>query len=194
MKKVIINLFLLFSVVYCSAQKDSSSLKEAAKKKYVFHSINQIGIVEGAAATKPLLQTVNGIQLERWFAGIGTGIDYYAYRTIPLFLDVRRNLSNKRMTPFAYADVGMNFPWTPGRVKDEWFSSKFKNGYYYDLGIGYTIGTKNSGGFLISLGYSEKQYSEIRENPSIYSFPSPTNRTKFNYQLRRISIKAGWKF
>src|SRR5919206_1805397 len=151
MKKIIITAYLLVATLISMGQQEGTANKNTTAKRLSFHSINAIGLHEGETGTSFQLQTVNGVQLHQWFAGIGAGLDYYTYRTVPLFLDVRRNLWNKRITPFVYADGGMNFPWIPKDVENSWYNSNFKGGLYYDIGIGYAIQTKNSGGFLLSL-------------------------------------------
>ena len=107
------------------------------------------------------LQTVQGIRYGKWFAGIGAGLDYYHMRTIPLFLDIRREFFNKKNAPFLYADGGYNFAWARDRDKSEWSNISFDGGLFYDVGLGYRIGTASKqNGFLISAGYSFKYLRE----------------------------------
>ncbi|HVY74956.1 MAG TPA: hypothetical protein VG890_09015, partial [Puia sp.] len=80
------------------AQNPSSS------KAWQFHSINQVGLLEGESGSSWQLQTVNGMSYKSWFAGIGVGLDYYRLRGIPLFLDLRKTFGHSRNKPFVYAD------------------------------------------------------------------------------------------
>lgn len=195
MKKVAIILLLLSTVVVSFAQTEDS--KSSSGKSYAVHSINEVGILEGENGTSFQLQSIVDVQYRRWFTGIGAGIDYYTFRTIPVFLDVRRNLMNKNKTPFIYADAGINFPWLKKEEKAS-YNSEFKNGWYYDIGLGYNVSFKNSGALLISAGFSQKNFTEKRPAPvfiDILPNPYPYDySSKLNYSLRRISIKMGWIF
>src|SRR5688572_9219460 len=73
-----------------------------------FSSINQIGGLYGSKGTYFQLQTINGIRYKTWFAGIGAGIDLYTRGGFPVFLDVRKDIFEKRSTPFLYADAGIH--------------------------------------------------------------------------------------
>src|SRR5215203_3590562 len=103
MKKNIfwVTFFMLFQFVSV-AQK---ALKPA------FTSINQVGIGWGGSGEGLQLQTINGLSYKTYSAGIGIGLDYYWARTIPLFIDLRKNIFSKKQTPFVYADLGLNMPW-----------------------------------------------------------------------------------
>src|SRR5262245_27408802 len=107
-------IFLFFSIfVSCTLFAQQAKENRAAKKNCgcSFNSLAQLGILEGEAGTAFQLQTINGIQFKTWSAGIGVGLDYYKYRSIPLFLDLRKYILNKPRTPFLYADGGIHFAW-----------------------------------------------------------------------------------
>ena len=168
-----------------------------SKKSFAFHSINQIGILEGEAGTSLQLQTVAGVQYRKWFAGLGTALDYYSFRTIPVFVDIRRDFTAKNKTPFVYADAGVSYPWVKNEQK-AWYSSKYTPGLYYDMGVGYRFSFKNSGALTMSVGYSQKKMTEKRPAPlyiDIWPNPYPYDyNNRYDYTLRRLSIKAGWVF
>src|SRR5687767_13793360 len=104
-------------LICCSLVTVLFSLSANAQKSRIkFNSINMFGVAAGESKLFGLLQTVNGITYDTWFAGIGAGLDYYSYRTIPLFFDLRRDIG-KLNKGFIYADLGYNFPWKekPGK-------------------------------------------------------------------------------
>ena len=192
MRKYILTVSLLAMISITQAQT------APAAKRYVFHSINQVGLLEGESGSAFQLQTINGVQYKKWFAGVSTGLDYYSYRTIPLFADVRWHILNNRKTPFIYADAGTNFIWTKGNTEASWYKSDYKNGLYCDMGIGYSIAFKKGTAFTISAGYTQKGFSENRTGYGpiiidIYPAP-PAYAERFNYELRRLSIKTGLIF
>src|ERR1700712_5956221 len=89
-------------VFFAHAQKKSTT-------PWNFHSINNIGLLEGQTGSSFQIQTVNGAQYKSWFAGIGLGLDYYRYRTVPLFLDLRKEFGKSSNRLFLYADMGVSF-------------------------------------------------------------------------------------
>ncbi len=64
-----------------------SSSAYTQKSKVKFNSLNMFGVAAGESRPSGLFQTVNGVRYKNWFAGIGAGLDYYSYRTIPVFFE-----------------------------------------------------------------------------------------------------------
>lgn len=187
-------LFVLCLHLYAQQQKPSCP---------AFHSVEQVALVNGNHAVSGVLQTVNGIAYNNWFAGIGAGIDFYRYRSVPLFIDLRRSLDMKRGNKlFVYADGGYNLPWVK---KDEPVFSiwgwpthtdyKYRGGLYLDAGLGYALQVKGGNAFLLSTGYSHKYFSEKRITTSITGENTETaDIQKFTYSMHRLMIKLGWQF
>ena len=164
---------------------------EVKKAKPVFQSVNLVGFLEGETGTAAQVQSVNGFGLNGYAIGIGIGLDYYVQRSVPLFLDVRKDILNKPQTPFIYTDAGVNFPWT-GKSFD-WVSDT-DPGLYYDLGIGYKVPVK-SNAFVISAGYSFKAYSQEEKIPVwCIMAPCPEQVNNYELKLKRLSVKAGFVF
>src|SRR5687768_4020311 len=63
----------------------------AQKQKPKFTSINQAGVTWGGSGQTLQLQSINGIFYKTFSAGVGVGLDYYWQRTIPLFIDLRKD-------------------------------------------------------------------------------------------------------
>ena len=59
-----------------------------AQTKPKFQSQNFIGVLGGEKDASFQIQTINGVQYRTWFSGIGTGLDFYFQRSVPLFLSV----------------------------------------------------------------------------------------------------------
>jgi hypothetical protein len=181
-----------------------SSIFSFGQKKnpgYKFHSINDISLVNGDNEVSAGLQSINGFQKGNWFAGVGVALDYYLYRTVPLFADLRYEFGKTKNKFFAYVDGGINFDWVQENYYDGpifiWDggnnSSEFHNGIYTDAGLGYRVGTKKGGGGLVlSLGHSHKSlkktvsYQDWRTQETIADI--------YQYNLNRIIVKVGWKF
>lgn len=165
-------------------------------KKIKFSSINQVGLLSGGMGEAFMLQTINGIKKDKWFAGAGTGLDFYRERTIPLFVAIRRDLINRINTPFVYADAGISFSWLTSFQKQQKQFPISSPGLFYDLGIGWKLSGKNNRGYVFSAGYSFKQ---VKEKVKYSWWPAPTprleseNYERHNYLYRRIVIKVGFQ-
>ena len=191
MRKEIILIIVFISISgLIFAQKKESS--------YKFHSINNVGLVNGSNAVSASLQSVNGFKKDSWFAGIGVGLDYYLYRTVPVFADLRYEFGKKKNKYFVYADAGLNINWVkdnfidPPSIWNRFSSTDFKNGFYNDIGMGYSIRMKKENAIVLSIGYSHKN---LKETQSYQDWRTPEFLTRQNsYNLRRIMIKAGWQF
>ena len=167
---------------------------------YKFHSINNISLINGDNATTAGLQSINGFQKGNLFAGVGIGLDYYLYRTVPLFAGFRYEFGKTKNKFFAYADGGVNFDWVEEEYNDGpifiWDGSRntseFHNGAYTDVGLGYMVGTKKGGGLVLSLGHS---YKSLEKTISYQDWRTQETITDvYNYNLNRIVLKVGWKF
>ena len=90
--------------------------QEIKKENKYFSSEISIGIVEGEQGTNFHVELLNGLRYKTWFAGIGTGLDYYYYRTIPVYLSGIKYLSPRNHSFFIQGDAGINFAWIEGRM------------------------------------------------------------------------------
>lgn len=195
MKAVIFYLILCLWVHQSTAQTESKPAQQGKKCSCGFQSIIQGGLIEGNAGPSWNIQTVNGVHYKTWFAGVGVGLDYYLMRTIPLFIDVRKDIFKKSRTPFLYADAGIHFDWLKSSEKPFWGSSDYNRGLYYDLGGGYKITLKSANALFISAGYSLKRLSEERTTfPQCIQAPCNPSKEYYNYDFKRLSLKVGWQF
>jgi hypothetical protein len=189
-KVILLSAALLLIACSLKAQKKS------AKPLLQFGSQNYIGILEAERGTSFLLQTINGVRYKTWFAGAGTGLDYYYQRSIPLFVSVSKFFPKAKSALYFNADAGVNFPWNKTGINDLQYSGKFSPSLYWAGGVGYRFTSKKrSDGFLINLGYS---YKHIVQKNKITQFclvpPCPTYDERYDYKLRRLSLRIGWMF
>jgi len=189
----------IFIILLCIVSQSTISLaqKPGNEKHIRYHSINQVGVLAGSSEAALQLQTINGIKCKTWFAGLGVGLDYYYARSVPVFLDVRKNIFNKGITPFIYADGGYNFPWSSKKDDDKvLWEEKTNGGLYYELGIGYKTPVSKKMQLLFSAGYSYKNLSKtVNVMPWLSMRPAPSEAyEKYEYSLRRMAIKAGLSF
>ena len=177
-------------------------LAAQTKNKIRFSNISQAGFIAGGSTNSLLLQTINGISYKTLSLGAGAGIDYYYFKTIPLFIDVRKNILDKKETPFVYLDLGTNLPWDRSRTESQWQKSTYYNGIFYDFGLGYKWTFKGSFALNFSLGYSQKHVKEAQETnfwawidfPTIRPGGDNIDTYHFDYTFRRFSFKTGLSF
>ena len=168
-----------------------------AQEKWQFHSQNYVGLLEGEAGSAFQFNTVNGMQRGTWFAGLGTGLDWYMYRSVPLFLSINKDWKPSNRTFYFSLDGGTNFAWIKNQnSSNDLFSNEFSPGFFWGAGIGYKAGFRNKkDAVLINLGYSYKQLKEEKIKPTYcINPPCPTYSEFYDYKTNRVSIKLGWQF
>jgi hypothetical protein len=171
-----------------------------AQNKIKFSTQNYMGILAGGSETNIQLQTINGISFHKWFTGIGTGIDWYYQRSIPVFLTAERGFRvAARKNIYFSSSAGVNFPWKNNYYNDDWWgftNSETHTGFYWNTGFGYKINIgKQNDAVLLHFGYSNKFYKETvtSNNPCLVA-PCPVNTESFKYNLRTLSVKLGYGF
>jgi len=176
----------------------SLGLSAAAQNKILFSSQNYAGLAVGEHGSKFQLQTINGVKYKTWFAGMGTGLDWYYQRSIPAFISLSKEFYKKENRNFfASADAGVNFPWKDNSTAVPGYEvEKLLLGLYWGMGLGYKIGIgKKNDALLLKLGYSYK-YSGEKVKPLYFYIDSsdPYSYERFDYRLRRLSLEVGWNF
>lgn len=134
-----------------------------------FRSDNHLGLVAGELGSYGRAQTINGLYKGPWFLGLGAGLDYYRFRSVPLFLSVTRGLPafSRKSGLFVHLDGGIDLPWYDRpRTLYEWTSSTFHSGSYWSAGLGYRwrLSDQSDKALLLSASYSMKK---LREDQTI---------------------------
>src|SRR4051812_17395008 len=111
-------LLLLFSLAtgIINAQVNTSGGKSWMDR---FHSFNTVQLLTGSTTTSFAVNTVNGFRFGKFFSGIGTGIDYYYHRSVPLFIEARYDLVKRKGTLQCFANAGLNIPFSSQNNKLE---------------------------------------------------------------------------
>ncbi|RYY21852.1 MAG: hypothetical protein EOO04_17330 [Chitinophagaceae bacterium] len=164
-----------------------------------YHAQNYVGLLEGEARGAFQLQTIHGIQYRNWYGAGGVGLDYYKFRSIPVFFSLNRDIVLKNRTFFVSGDIGTNYPWVQDMSTTVWGNTTrqdFSPGLYWSGGLGYKAYFKNkSDAILVNLGYSFKHLTEENRSEGFCIDPPCTvNVTRFDYRLNRISLRLGWQF
>ena len=167
-------------------------------KKMQFKSINSLGLAEGQYGSAIQLQTINGIQKKRWFAGIGLGLDHYRFQSVPMFVDLRRSFGKKSNKIFIFANAGINFSDLTKNQKKYSYpaGSAFENGVYLATGAGYDIKMTSRFSLSIASGYT---YKNTPEQYRLFGFfPLRTGgisgNSRIKNDLKEIFLKAAIEF
>ena len=166
------------------------------KSKREFSSQISAGIIEGEQRTSFHVEMLNGIWYKTWFAGVGTGLDYYYFRSIPVYLSAAKYLSPRNHSFYVQGDAGVNFAWED-QPSFNWneVNSEFKPGVYWNTSFGFATGLDRKNSFLFGLGYSHKSLREIKEM-TVPCFNPPCQNTfeTYRYNLNRLTLRLGWQF
>ncbi len=184
--------FLLYSAA--TGQKNPSI------KAVKISSALRVGLLNGGA-NKPgsELQLLSGIAFKTWFTGLGAGLDYYSNaKSIPLFIDIKKDLKENKNTFFANGEAGYNLPLRHNdKSNQSGVRYNFEGGLYYELGAGYKFILTKSLALALSAGYSYKNFKEkVSSYYGIGPFdqPLPPRVDIYDYKFKRISIKLGFWF
>ena len=179
---------LFFSFLCATAQHQHMPVK------WKFHSVNQLGLLQSEDKTAFELQSINGFQYSNFFIGLGAGLDYYKYKSIPLFADIRKYFGKANAAFFIYADAGIHFIWEKRNLSG-YEIDKYYPGLYTGGGIGYKAGFKNGTGLLLSVGYSYKRVNDRLQAIDFCSSPGCSIQSDYyRYNLNRLLLLVGWNF
>lgn len=186
MRYIFLTIVLVFTVAVSLAQQ----------KKLKFHSLNSIAITSGESAAAAAYETVNGFQFSSWFAGLGAGLDNYHFKSIPVFMDARKYLGNKKQV-FVFANIGADLPAQKQAAKEFSYHDHYYyiGGLYADGGIGYRFPVFKKTALIFSLSNS---YKSMQAKSIIYPeclvAPCPVTFKDYHYNFYRLMVKAGLMF
>lgn len=192
MKKFVITSVCFFIVFIVLAQTSK-------KIKPKFNSIHSVGTVWGSSQNAFCFQTINGVSYKSWALGVGVSFDSYGSQSTPIFFDVRKQLKTGKL--FFYGDVGINVPWRTTYFPKKYSGTdidayQLKNTLYYEAGVGLKSPLSAATNFVVSLGYSFKQFSYVQQNLYGWGIGGSTALVNYNYDFfyKRIALRLGVEF
>ena len=163
----------------------------------IFRSSFAVALINGSASTSFNVQTVHGIFLKKSFVGLGAGIDYYKFRTLPVFLQLRQEFGKGRKHFLVYGDGGRSIDWLTENTREfmRWQSAvNYKAGWYYDVGVGYRILLKENA-LILTTGYSYKELRRVETYSNcVFGGQCIEEKETFLYKMPRISVRAAFQF
>lgn len=174
-------------------------VSSVSQVKIQYRAQNYVGLLEGEAKAAFQLQTSHGVQFGSWYTALGAGLDYYRYRSIPLFFTLNRDIKVNHRVFFVSGDVGVNLPWVNEPTYTIWSAPStedYKAGLYWGGGLGYKAYFKNkSDAIILNLGYSFKQLKQEQTvGGTCIDPPCTTVTERYDYKMNRVSVRVGWQF
>jgi hypothetical protein len=195
---------ILLAVLSATLGQYAAAQTLQQNSRWHFQSVNGVGWLHGKTNNALQLQTVNGLRRGRWFIGIGTGVDDYRLRSIPLFFDARKDVGGGRNHFFLYADAGMNWYWQRSSDPKLFYTnSKVSNGIYTEAGIGCSSRLSEKISLVFSGGFSYKQlaekgsvvyYTDIMNWNGGNPYILPGSTATVQHCFSRLVVKAGIVF
>ncbi|HLY68428.1 MAG TPA: hypothetical protein VKR53_01795 [Puia sp.] len=187
--KIMLCLLIQAAVTVINAQQPQNH------NAWWFRSIDNLGLAAGQKNTALVMQTTGGFQHKSLFAGVGAGLDYYGFLSVPLFVDLRMYLSPNKNAFFIYEDGGVNIIWQKKSIENFTSGYHHNHGYYNDFGAGYKFHLKDRTSVILSGGYTYKRISESVSNQECpFAGPCYLQKDKYIYDLSRLIFKIGLEF
>ena len=172
--------------------------------RWKFRSDNTVGVVAGELGNFAQVQTVNGVYKGPWSFGLGTGLDYYRFRTLPLYLSVMRNLSGtaKGSGFFIRLNGGILVPWFSGYpIPYGVVTRSFTPGFWGNGGLGYRqeLSDKSKTAFLFTISYGVKELTERQTSQTVCfacvpQEPQTTQTIEYRYVNHVLLFAVGFEF
>lgn len=168
----------------------------AAQKIYKPYAAINTYLLVGDGDNNVAFNISGGYQFNKYKIGVGAGIDYHYFKTVPLFIEAQR-LVTKKFT--IIANGGLNIVALKNsekRQRDWWnnYEYKYKNGYFLEGGIGYNFFSTKKMNALIAVLYSRKTITEQYEE-WVYNGLNPvTHEHSTKYFLTRTALRLSIGF
>lgn len=188
-------LLMILTVLTACKVKAQDNDQKRLYPMFHFHSLNTIQVLNGSTTTSLAVNTVNGVQFGKLFAGIGTGFDYYYHISVPLFMEAKVDLLSIKGKLQLFGNSGLNFPFAAQNNKLEYKNGNYKTGHLFGAGIDYLIPVKKDA-VIAGIAFSNKTIIQMTDNniwnPILNRIENIPIRDK--YSLNRIALRVGWMF
>lgn len=162
-----------------------------------YRSYNYVGVVAGQSKSAYQVLTTHGARYQGWYIGVGTGIDNYRNRTVPLFVSAQKEILPKN-NMFVNINVGTQFLWNDTERNQIWgaVDQKAYPGFFGEAGIGYRLPVGKDGqGILFGTYYSYKYFKEKFVVPQICTNPPCNPASEYvRSHFSRWAFKLGFAF
>lgn len=172
---------------------------QAQQKKAQWYVQPGVTLLNGDKYASVAVNAFTGIHYRQWYWGVGTGIDYYKVRSIPLMAEVKFERSQWKTAPFLYARAGYNAAWALDHQHTTYYgiyrqNSVYNNGGYVAVGVGLQLLRVGNNALAVTLGYSTKSLDELYDEYVWTGTRSVPTTRKLDYTFRRLDIGLSYRF
>ena len=156
----------------------------------------EAAITKGNSDNSQAFFLTSGIAYKSWTTGAGAGVDGYVFRSLPLFIDVKKSFGHRRLQPFVNASAGININETKDEQKflySSYLNVNYRNGFYVRTIAGVSLPVYKRLRVFIDGGYSYKTTSVDYTSFSYSPDPAETTSTDI-YRFHRWSLSIGFWF
>ena len=140
--------------------------------------------------------TLNGYRLSGLYStALGIGLDRYgAISSLPVYLSLRRDLNDSRVTPVINANIGYGWAWESESYNDWEDFQSVKGGLYWELGAGLRI-NYNKTALIISYAYKRQNTELEMLNDNWWGWGWGSESTVVeNHKFRNMTLTVGMEF
>ena len=184
------------------AQTNTDSVMVEPKCKIFSHQfeagwMNYTDIENSLIADLSASYVISYIVNPRLEVGIGSGYERYMnFNAVPLFLQVKGVLVDRKSSPYAYFRGGKSY-----MVERFGNYSDVDGGDNYSAGLGYQWKFEHAS-LSLSLGYktqllktiNDQFYYYLSDASSSFFAPYPDSITKINWKMQRVEFRVGVSF
>lgn len=188
--KIYLSGFFILCFLYGNTQRNTANVR------LTYEGWVEAGILAGPRGCYGQYLLTNGITFRKWYTGVGTGIDEYYWRSVPLFLTIRKKWGTKQGGWFTSGKGGLNI--STKKAVSHTGSVEYKNGSFLGWDFGYDFKLAKHFGLLLSAGYEWKVAKQVTTTGS---FNDPFNGwadnkwvTTDKYSLHALFIRFGLSF
>jgi hypothetical protein len=183
----------------------------AQKTQWKPYGTAELGLLLGSYEPSGDWRLKAGLQRGPLMLGLGSGVDYYRFRTVPVMATGQYNFGKKQHKPFASLAAGISLAhledyqklqyWTPWNGRwpgGNWVEPNYANyesGWMAEAGGGYAFYGKKGHGLQLSLHYS---FKSIREWYPATAWGGNGESTSYNeettYFMHRTALRLAYKW
>lgn len=167
-----------------------------AQTKLQYSATLEASLLKGNSQNSNAFLFTNGLSYKSWTTGVGAGLDNYVYRSLPLFIDIKKTFGRGYLQSFVNASAGVNINEAKDDQKFQYFGYQnvdYKNGFYARAMAGISLPVNKKLRVFFKAGYS---YKTTHITYASYAYPNDlTENTNTDvYWFNRWSLSAGFWF
>ncbi len=179
-----------------------TAILASAQQTWKFHPSFMAGTSAGQLHPYGQLKAFFALTKGPWSVGPGVAIDYYRYRTVPVFLSGTRDLSspNSPTVLFLYGEAGINYPWYyPDINRYDYNTYDYQPASWFSAGPGlrFRLSRNHPQAIVLTAGYTHKNVKEVQTSGQYCdpaACPMFTNRYAYTYINNVLTFAIGLRF